>query len=235
MFALIKRMGPASVLAVGAMILPPLGSAVLFVYMNSVGTWLRGHDELGVAIYVAGFIVLSGLALLPTYATAILGGWAFGFALGFPAALVGFLGGALLAYAICRVVTGNRVQAIIEEKATWRAVRDALVGSGFWRTLLIVTLVRVPPNSPFAVTNLVMASVKVKLLPFVLGTLIGMAPRTGLVLYLAVQLRNMLAAEAADARPPWWFITAGIVLTLIVLVVLGKIGQAAVKRVTRAR
>ncbi len=230
---MIRRAGPASALALGALILPPLGSVVLFTYMNTIGTWLRGHEDIGLVMYAAGFAILSGLALLPTYASAILGGWAFGFALGFPAALAGFLGGALIGYTICRSVSQDRVEKIIAEKPTWKAVRDALVGGGFWRTLGIVALVRVPPNSPFALTNLVMASVKVPPLPFALGTLIGMAPRTGLVLFLAVQLRDGLAAaDAAKQGQPWWVYAVGIAVTLVVLVVIATIAKHAIARVT---
>lgn len=235
-----KRLGPAGLLAIGALVLPPLGSILLFAYIETIGAWLRGHESEGPIIYAAGFAVMAGLALLPTYASAILGGWAFGFAVGFPAALAGFAGGSLIGYGICRLGSGDRVERLIAERPAWQAVRDALVGSGLWRTLLIVTLVRVPPNSPFALTNLVLASVKVHWLPYTLGTLVGMAPRTGIVLWLAVQIREKIiaqggggtAGEVAKQGPPTWFIIAGAVVAIAVLVVIGKIASAAVKRVT---
>lgn len=228
----VKRLGPAAVLAVIAAVLPPLGSIALFVYIDDVGAWLRTHGDLGPFIYSAAFAVLAGLALLPTYASAILGGWAFGFALGFPAALAGFFGGSLIGYGVARTFTRDRVNAVIAQNQKMAAVRQALIGGSFWRTLGIVTLLRLPINSPFAITNLVLASVKVRPLVYVMGTLVGMAPRTGLVVYLAESVRGMVASEAARSAKPWWVIALGIGLALVVLLVISQIASRALKRVT---
>ncbi len=227
----VKALGPANLLAIGALALPPLGGFVLLYYLNSVGDWLRGHEEAGVALYIAGFAVFSGLSLLPTYTTAILGGWAFGFGLGFPAALAGFLLGSLLAYGVCRAVARDRAERVIEQRPLWRAVRDALIGSGFGRTLGIVALIRLPFNSPFAATNLVFASVKVPLGAYLLGTLVGMAPRTGLMVYLATQLKGAMAKDAVSATTPWWYWALGAVLFVVVVVVIASVAKRAVAKV----
>lgn len=232
--SVLRRMGPASVLAAMAMTLPPLGSIVLFAWMNSIGQWLRTHDALGLLMYLVGFALLTGMALLPTYATAILGGWAFGFALGFPAAMAGFVGGAAIGYLAGRTASGDRGVRLINEHPRWRAVRDALVGRGFWRSVLIVSLLRLPPSSPFAATNLVLSAVRVHPLAYLVGTALGMAPRTGVVLYFADRIRLSVAAE--DARSSlglWWMTPIGIVVTLAVFAVLSKISAAAIARVTR--
>ena len=128
--------------------------------LGIVGPWLKSQDLQGVAIYIAGFAILSGLALLPTYAQAIVGGWVFGFAVGVPAALLGFTGAALLGYGIARSVSHDKIEQKINANRRARAVRDALVGHGPVRTFFIVSLLRLPPNSPFAATNLVLASVR---------------------------------------------------------------------------
>ena len=66
------------------------------------------------------------------------------------AALVGFTGGGLLGYQVARRVSKDRVEELIEGNPKARAIRDALRRRGPWRTLLVVTLLRLPPNSPFA-------------------------------------------------------------------------------------
>src|SRR5262245_16966385 len=147
---LLQRLGPASFLGAAALFLPPLGSLLLFANINTIGEWLRGHEAAGVALYIAGFALLAGLALLPTYASAILGGWAFGFPIGFPAAMAGFVGGAVIGYGVARPTASERVLALIAEKPKWKAVRDTLLGGRALKTLGIVTLLRLPPNSPFA-------------------------------------------------------------------------------------
>lgn len=227
----VVRLGPASALALGAAVLPPLGSVLLFANINQIGEWLRSHGGQGVAMYVVGFAFFAGVALLPTYASAILGGWAFGFATGLPAALAGFLGGALIGYGVARPASAERVDKLISEKPKWKAVRDALLGGSRAKALLIVTLLRLPPNSPFALTNLVLASVRTPLWTYLLGTLIGMAPRTALVLYIASQVQGKMANEAADGRPTWW-IFASVGASIVVLCIIGAIAKTALEKVT---
>ena len=227
-WAILRRLGPTGPLAIIASTLPAIGGFLLLGTLNLAGPWLRSHDEVGVAIYIAGFAILAGLALLPTYAQAILGGWAFGFAIGFPAALLGFGGAALLGYIIARQASGQRVIDLINEKPKWKAVYDALAGSGFWKTLGIVTLLRVPPTSPFALTNLVMAATRVHPLAYMLGTLIGMAPRTGLAVYWAARAAELDLGQGKNI----WFMIIGIVLAIIVLAIIGQIANNAIARVT---
>lgn len=230
---ILTRLGPAAVLGFVSATLPALGSIALFYFMNDLGVWLRGHGTQGLVYYAVGFGVFAGLALLPTYASAALGGWAFGFANGFPAALAGFVLGSLIGYAIARPAASARVETVIAENPKWKAVRDALVGSSFWRTLMIVTLVRVPPNSPFAVTNLVLASVRVPVATYLIGTAIGMAPRTAVVLWVASRLQEHVTKEAVK-QTPWWLIVAGLVVSVAVLAILGWVGKRGLERATRS-
>lgn len=225
-----KALGPAAVLGVVWAILPAVNGTLLLVYANTTGEWLRSHQSNGPVIYAAAFAVLAGLGLLPTYASAILGGWAFGFSAGFPAALVGFAGGALVGYIIAAKTAGDRVENLIESKPQWKAVRDALIGGSWLKVLGIVTLIRIPPNSPFALSNLVLASVRTPLSAYMLGTVIGMAPRTAAVLFVASQVRDQVAADAVSQTPKWFFI-AGIALTIVVIAVIGSIAKRVLARV----
>ncbi|MEO1510781.1 MAG: hypothetical protein AAFU70_01800, partial [Planctomycetota bacterium] len=104
-----KDLGPAAILATFWLAMPVLGSLVLFYYIRPISQWLGDNGSLGVAAYVGGFIVASGLGLLPTYAQAALGGFAFGAVEGTLAALGGFTGASLIGYAIARRVGENSV------------------------------------------------------------------------------------------------------------------------------
>jgi uncharacterized membrane protein YdjX (TVP38/TMEM64 family) len=72
--------------------MPALGGFVLLYYIRPVSEWLVSLGNGGVALYAGVFIVTAGLGLLPTYAQAFLGGWAFGPVVGTIAALLGFVG-----------------------------------------------------------------------------------------------------------------------------------------------
>jgi uncharacterized membrane protein YdjX (TVP38/TMEM64 family) len=232
-----RRLGPAGILAIFAAVLPPLGGLVLAIYASPVAAWLRAHNESGPFIYAAAFAVLAGFALLPTYIQSGLGGFAFGVTIGVPAALAGFAGASLIGYEVARRASGDRVVKIINEKPKWRAVRDALVGvdakgQGFWRTLGIVTLVRLPPNSPFALTNLVMASVKVPRAAFLIGTILGMAPRTAAAVYVGATLKEFTKGELEKATV-WPVTVGGIAITILVVIVIGRLATRAIHRMAK--
>lgn len=226
----LRRIGPAGPLAVLAVALPGIGGFLLLGSVTVVGPWLKGHGALGVGLYVLGFALLAGLAILPTYAQAVLGGWAFGFITGFPAALAGFLGGALLGYGVALRATGDRVVRLIAEQPKWRAVYDALLRGGFWRTLLLVTLVRVPLNSPFAITNLVMAATRVPPAAYALGTLLGMAPRTAAAVLIAANVKEL----TLTGGPNRWLWGASIAVTIAVVALIGHMASRALARFSAA-
>jgi uncharacterized membrane protein YdjX (TVP38/TMEM64 family) len=231
-----SRLGFAGPMAVGALFLPPLGSIALFMTMGTTGPWLQSHASIGVLIYVTAFAILAGLALLPTYAQSALGGFAFGVTLGIPAALCGFVGGALIGYTIAGRAAGDRVDRLIDEKPKWRAVRDALLDRrrGWLGTTGMVALLRLPPNSPFALMNLVMASVKVPRSCFLVGTLLGMLPRSSLAVVIGAGVEK-LTKESLDAAVPGWVWWTGIALTVTIVGVIGYIANSAIERITRAQ
>jgi uncharacterized membrane protein YdjX (TVP38/TMEM64 family) len=231
-----RKLGPFSFLAGFATFMPAVAGIVLLGNLDPVGNWLRAHDALGLAIYIAAFMILGGLAFLPTYSQAVLGGWAFGLWAGFPAAMAGFFGGSLIGYGVAHVMGGDRGYRLINEHPKWKAVRDALVGgevgAGFIRTTLIIALLRLPPNSPFALTNLVMAAAKVPRLPFAIGTLIGMTPRTIAAVYIATLIRGGLTKDAIKEATPTWMIVVGIASAIVALGIIGWIANKAVHKVT---
>lgn len=239
--AFVRSLGPAGILAAGALVLPPLGSIVLFATFNITAPWLRDHAELGVLIYVAAFAGLAGLALLPTYAQSALGGFAFGVTLGIPAALCGFVGGAFIGYTIARRCSGDHLERTLANKPKWRAVRDAITGRsvqsgrlGFMRALGMVILLRLPPNSPFAFMNIVLASSRVPRGAFLLGTAVGMLPRTALAVIIGAGINETFNKEALErAAPPWAFVVA-IVVSLAIFAIVGTIANKAIERVANS-
>jgi uncharacterized membrane protein YdjX (TVP38/TMEM64 family) len=222
----------ATLLAVFWSIVPGLAGLALLGWIGPVGDWLRAQGDAGAVLFVIAFALTSGLGLLPTYAQSFLGGWIFGLAVGFTLALGGFAGGAVLGFLVSRVVTGDALERRIAAHPQASVVKEALVGSGFLRTVSTVTLLRLPPNSPFALMNLVLSGGGAGFNPYMLGTITGMIPRTAVVVAFAA------AGAAGGSRDiqgllketPWWQSIGGIAAMIAVLLILTAIGKRALRK-----
>ncbi|MGH7244881.1 MAG: TVP38/TMEM64 family protein [Phycisphaerales bacterium] len=230
----LRAMGPTAILGVMWTVSPGVLGILLVWYLGPISIWLRELGAAGWFVYVALFIFSAGVGFLPTYGQSLLGGWVFGFLWGFPGAMLGFVGGSVIGYFIAKRVSKHKVEEILKSNPKARAASEALVGHGFWRTLGIVTLIRIPPNSPFAITNLVLASSGVGFLPYLLGTAIGMAPRTAITCLFAAlgaqQGQASIVSLIRHTNP--LFTLAGVVLLFGVLYVLYIIAEKAIQSVT---
>ncbi|MBL9140642.1 MAG: VTT domain-containing protein [Phycisphaerae bacterium] len=210
----------------------PLGvSILLLANLGTVTTWLEEQGGTGIAIAVAVFAGASGLGLLPTYAQAIVVGWVFGFAIGLPVSVAGYLGGAVIGFGISRLVAGESLRALVDQRPKWRVVRQALVEASTWRTIGIVALVRFPPKSPFAFSNLVLAASGVRWSTMIIGSIAGMLPRTALAVAIAAQARSTGAQGLKDLIEDKGLVTVvvGVALLIGVFWVMQQIGVRALK------
>lgn len=234
--AVLKRLGPAAWLGIAWATMPAIAGITLLANMDLAQRLLIGTEEepglpfaTGIMIYIAIFIITAGLGLLPTVSQAILAGYAFGVTWGFPAALIGFAGASIVGYFIANTIARKRVEDEIQKHAKVEIIRDAFIRHGYARALLILTLIRVPPNSPFALTNYAMSVSGVKLVPYLIATLVGMAPRTFAAVWIGSTIDNW-----GDAKTPRWMVIGGILLTIVILIGLGKLANKALEQAMKA-
>jgi uncharacterized membrane protein YdjX (TVP38/TMEM64 family) len=228
MWSLLARLGRLGPAAAATAFLPPIGALILLGTMNQSAPWLRSHGALGVVLFISAFSILGGLALLPTYAPSVLGGWAFGVGVGLLATLAGFLGAAALGFAISRHLSGERLLKVLDEYPRGRAVHRALLAGSAARTLLVVTLLRVPPNGPFAMTNLLLAATGVSWGPYLLGSLIGLAPRVAAAVVVGASLSTLDLRHLERGGPA--YVTIG--LSVAAVIALGWIANRGLRRLS---
>ena len=230
----IRQTGATGLLAIAWLTLPAILGFTLLASLGNVSSWLTGLGTVGPLIFACLFAATSGCGVLPTYAQAVLAGWAFGAGIGLAASLAGFVGGALLGWAIASAVSGDRIIHLIDRHPHGKIIRRSIVERGFWQTGGLVALLRLPPNSPFALTNLVMAAARVPLLTYLAGTAVGMLPRTAIVVLMSAAA----AAHGEDLQafvtegPGIWMLIGGIVVLLAALTLLSAIGKRAVAKFT---
>lgn len=227
-FGCFKESGKLTPIAFVTTFLPFIGSAVLLLVAFPLGYWLRENWEIGTPLFLFGVLLFCGLALLPTNIVGMIAGWAFSFDLGIAVLITGIIGAASISFLIHSRLVGDKLQHVFEAHPKAKVIHKALVGQSVWRTTLIISLVRLSPAIPFALTNFLMASARVPLRSFVAGTFFGMLPRSSAVVFVGTGLSEL----TFDKPQSSWLIIFGIIATIISVIVIGTISKHALERLT---
>lgn len=195
------------------LILPLVGAAGL---VSQLGGQVEAVKELvdaspwifPVFIILGGVVI--GLALVPSHFTSLAAGFLFGLTWGGVAALGAVITGTLLGYTLSRSLAQDQLRLLIDQYPLGRKLADGMIDTGFFQATSAIALARVPPQVPFALGNVLGASCRVPLISLLLGTLIGIAPRVLLVVWIGSELQSW-ASGAPMPQALWWAIGAAIV------------------------
>ncbi len=183
-----------------------LGIAGAFDHVTNLreaGWWL-------IPTYVLTGGALVGLALIPSHLTSLVAGLLFGFARGLPTAIGIVLIGCAIGYHLGRRYAGHDLRALVDRFPWGRRLATAMIDAPPGRAILAVALARLPPQMPFAMTNVLAASSGVRLVPLMIGTAIGMAPRIGLVVWLGAELSEWKFGAPIPSGL-WWALGGALV------------------------
>lgn len=206
-----------------------------FVLTATAPLWLDGFLDAG-AVRIPTFLlltaVLAGASLIPTHASSLLGGMAFGVGLGTVLALLGTGLAAALGFVTLRFLLRDRALEALSHHPRAAAVHRELDsghgghGGHGLRTLALLALIRLSPVVPFAATNLLMSTTGVRLAPFLVGSVIGLAPRVVAVVWIGSSLTELDLSLAADRR----LLVLGIAATGAALWILGRASRRGLAR-----
>ncbi len=207
----------------------------LLANIHSAHEWLGGEDVRAAALFAASYAVLTGLGILPTYAATIVGGWVFGIELGFAACAAGYLGGSTIGFGISKLVCSDHVATWIDSRKRWSIIRKTILEENAFKATGIIALIRLSPSGPFAVTNLVLAACGAGWREFVIGSSVGIAPRTLFACFMAASASATGATDIQSlARNQGYMaVIVGIVIFMATLAVIGWVARAALDRALR--
>lgn len=193
--------------------------ALAYVYADTLreGGW--GIAALLLIVGVLG----CGLALLPTHVLSLLCGWALGLPAGLAVALLGATLGSPIGYAVGQRLAGPGAMRLIARHPRAAAVCEAITRASPARAGLLVGLLRLSPIVPYGSTNVLAAVFGVPMRPFVIGTLLGLAPRAAVVAALGAGLERL----DADTRTSPWLLAIGLAATAAALLIMGWLGRRA--------
>ncbi|HEY1799031.1 MAG TPA: TVP38/TMEM64 family protein [Stellaceae bacterium] len=149
-------------------------------WMDALQSWLQGFGAWGVVILVLILVFTTFLPApdwpLPIAAGYVYGGWAF------PLVYVSIVFASAVAFLAARHLGGDRIRALLDRRAKYRAF-DKAVGEEGWT---LVALVRLSPIMPFNLQNYAFAVTAIPFWPYLVGTVVGLIPGTALYVYFGI-------------------------------------------------
>ncbi|MGA1522472.1 MAG: TVP38/TMEM64 family protein [Planctomycetota bacterium] len=206
----------------------PLAGATVAGWTRDV--WVpscTGFD--GLLGFVAVTAPLCAASLLPTYAIAVGAGYVYGSWLGPFVALGALVLGAWLGLCMSPRLVTRHLLTDCGPRA--QEIGAAIRASSRWMTAVVIGLIRLAPVTPFAWTNALMAGTRVAVLPYLAGTLVGLAPRTALVAVAGASMAELDWGGGTARADPW--VTLGLLASALVGLALvgsrlrGRIGPQA--------
>lgn len=224
----LRELDRVATLSAATAIVPIVNSTLLLVFAPAAGNWLRANWQIGMFAYVLFAWLACGFALLPTNVIGILCGWAFGFPLGICLHILAIVGASLISSSVLSPLVGDNLQKFLAHHEKAQILHKTLLGKNFKRTTLVITLLRLSPAMPFALTNLLMTAARVPLAAFLLGTFVGMLPRSAAVVFFGAGLSELNFNEPFNV----WTFAFGFVATLISVIVISYFSKQALAKMT---
>lgn len=222
-----KDFGKLGGIALVTTFLPIVGSTLLLTVVYQVSPWLQDNKEIGVVLFVTVMTILSGVALLATNILGIVSGFAFNFQVGIIAQLLGIIGASTVMFLLAKRYASKNFFSTIDQKPKLKAIHNALLNESVFKTLLIITLIRLSPAMPFAVSNFIMSASGISFKTFILGTILGMAPRASAVVFVGSSLSELNFSEPQES----WMLIVGIVSTVLAVMVVGVVSKRALNNI----
>ncbi|WP_076477887.1 TVP38/TMEM64 family protein [Williamsia sterculiae] len=167
--------------AIGGLVVLVVIGATYFLPIPSVGALRTWADSVGPGFVILFFVAYTLVTVAPVPRTAftVSSGVLFGPMVGFTGAMIASTVAALLAFAISRRLGRRRVQGFLQRPII-ATIEDRLRRRGW----LAVGSLRLIAACPFSVVNYCAGLSAVRWRPYLLGTVVGMAPGTASVVFL---------------------------------------------------
>ncbi|KAJ4966819.1 hypothetical protein NE237_018668 [Protea cynaroides] len=151
-----------------------------YIYKDQINAFLmqfsgfiEGYGTAGYALFVAVYAGLEILAI-PAIPLTMSAGLLFGTVTGTIIVSISGTVAATVAFLIARYFARERILKLVEGNKKFLAIDKAIGENGF----RVVTLLRLSPLLPFSLGNYLYGLTSVKLVPYVLGSWLGMLPGT---------------------------------------------------------
>lgn len=191
---------------------------VPFISTTAIGIWAVTNESyfwdlelIHWFIFYAAAIFSMAFAITSTTFLAFLGGY-FLAEVAVPFTLISYLLASFIGYSLARFMDKGKFFETISHLPKARKFLEGLKADQFG----IIVLSRISPVLPFAIINVVLSMIGVKLRPFLIAGLIGILPRILFFLWLGTQASTL--RDLIRQQDDWSFQLAFIILLIISIV-----------------
>ncbi len=179
--------------------------------------FVRAHPVLALEIYMAAYAVLVAFSIPGALLMSLSGGYLFGVLTGTAAAVAGASTGATAMFLVARTTLG---EALARRVARGSGLLSRLQAGARKHTVSTLLALRLMPAVPFTLVNLLAGLVRMKLGPYVVATVIGIAPSTLVYAWTGYGLHSVFRRNGApDLRA---LVRPEVYAPLVALAVLGS-------------
>lgn len=206
-----------------------------YVFKDSIRTFLDyfiglvdDGGPLGYLAYAVAYTALEVLAV-PAIPLTMTAGVIFGPVLGTLITLLSGTVAATIAFIIARYGARDQILKYAQRNKRFAAIDRAIAKDGF----KFVTLLRLSPLLPLSVSNYLYGLTSVELVPYIFGTMLGMAP--GTYAYVSAgHIGKAVLAEAGEGSTgveAWPAVWLGLGATLLAIAYVGRLAKKAIDEV----
>ena len=206
------------------LLFPLIGSVLAVVYLSEIESYLKSGGFVGVAVFLILSMILMGVSLLPSYFIAIISGWLFGLVNGSIISITSIVLASLFGYWLSKVIISDTFKEALNQFEKFKSL-DEYLRSRPKISISLIFLMRLSPVFPFAFTNVLLASLQVKIKEFTAGTFAGMLPRSVLAVFIGSQLVNLNFDRPFESST----VIIGIIATIFLLFFISRLADRSLK------
>ena len=210
----------------GSAAVPAVGGAAALAAAYAAGDTLRSGGLTAALLLAIAGVLGCGCFLLPTQALALICGWALGGWGGAVLATAAATAAAPLGYALGGSLAGPGLADWAAHRPRAAAIFHGLQHEPPLRAGGLLALLRLSPVVPFGTINVMSAVFRLPMAPFMIGTAVGMAPRTTIVAFWGAALQRL---EDGTARTHPGLLIGGAIATVAALLLVGWMARRALR------
>lgn len=224
-------------IAAGLLLVGVIGGfgAASYIYKDQINDFLltfsdfiEGYGAAGYALFVAGYAGLEILAI-PAIPLTMSAGLLFGTVVGTILVSISGTIAATAAFLIARYLARDRILKLAEGNKKFLAIDKAIGENGF----RVVALLRLSPLLPLSLSNYLYGLTSVDLLPYVLGSWLGMLPGTWAYVSAGAVGRAFIQQESENGSgggsEHLWTLGIGLLVTVIAATYVTRLAKDAIK------